>query len=485
MMRRCLTTLAVAAMAVATSAHVGEGNVYFAGDAGPYPVEVSVLLPGVVPGLAQIAVQVNADGVRHVTVQPVYWQTSTGGAPAPDEATLVPGEARLYTARLWLMTPGSYSVRVHVDGERGSGELFIPVNNVATRRLAMQRPLGILLLGLGAFLAVGLLTIVGAAVREGMLPPGQEPDRRLVRRSWILRGAWVVGIALALLGGRAWWSSVDAAYRRNLERALEVHTTVSEKAGARVATMELVDSGFATRTPLVPDHGKLMHLFLVRDDGAAFAHLHPSRDSMRFSAELPPIPAGRYRVYGDVVHASGFARTLTDTVDVGQTRTSERWQESDPDASWIHAGATSGSLAVVPGGTITWERPETITAGATGLLRFAARDSSGRPMSLEPYMGMKAHGAVERVDGGVFVHLHPMGTISMAAQRQFERRSRGDTTLVPTTDSPAPAHESHEVPGVITFPYAFPSAGRYRVWVQVKNAGQVLTGAFVTDVRAR
>jgi hypothetical protein len=33
-------------------------------------------------------------------------------------------------------------------------------------------------------------------------------------------------------------------------------------------------------------------------------------------------------------------------------------------------------------------------------------------------------------------------------------------------------------PDVISFPYEFPKPGPYRVWVQVKINGQVLTGVF-------
>jgi hypothetical protein len=34
----------------------------------------------------------------------------------------------------------------------------------------------------------------------------------------------------------------------------------------------------------------------------------------------------------------------------------------------------------------------------------------------------------------------------------------------------------------IEFPYAFPSGGNYRLFVQVKRAGRILTGAFAIAV---
>jgi hypothetical protein len=37
--------------------------------------------------------------------------------------------------------------------------------------------------------------------------------------------------------------------------------------------------------------------------------------------------------------------------------------------------------------------------------------------------------------------------------------------------------------GVISFPYAFPKPGKYHVWVQVKHAGRILTGAFALEVK--
>ena len=71
---------------------------------------------------------------------------------------------------------------------------------------------------------------------------------------------------------------------------------------------------------LLPDHGKLMHLFLIREPALdALAHVHPvprTPEALEFDAALPPLPAGRYRALGDIVHESGYTQTLVSHVDV-------------------------------------------------------------------------------------------------------------------------------------------------------------------------
>ena len=157
-------------------AHVGSPNVFYEGDAGPYPVRVTIRPPGIVPGLAEITVRVPADTLQGVTVQPVRWDAGTEGAPPPDIAMPVSGDPHLYSAELWLMTSGSYSVYVRVNGESGSGTVVVPVLSVATQSLEMTTGMGLVLAGLGGVLFLGGLSIVGAAVRESVVSPGDEPS---------------------------------------------------------------------------------------------------------------------------------------------------------------------------------------------------------------------------------------------------------------------------------------------------------------------
>ena len=46
-------------------------------------------------------------------------------------------------------------------------------------------------------------------------------------------------------------------------------------------------------------------------------------------------------------------------------------------------------------------------------------------------------------------------------------------------------HAGHtmDLDGRVVIPYAFPKAGAYHLFVQVKREGRVMTGAFALDVR--
>lgn len=485
--RSVLSVLFLLLLAAPAHAHVGSPDVFYDGDAGPYPVRVIIRPPDVIPGLADITVRVR-DGRKPgkpaiITVQPIQWQAGPKGAPPPDAAQPVPGAPTTWTAQLWLMTASSYSVRVHVEGPAGQGTALVPVTAVPVRVLGMSRELGVALACLGLFLFAGAVSIVGAAVRESVLPPGEAPDARRRTRARVIATATALFLAWVLWGGKGWWDSVDGAVKGNLFKSFHVTSTVRTSGDRPRLRVAVDDQRQEDSTPFTPDHGKLMHLFLLREPGLdAFAHLHPvARDQKEFEATLPPLPAGTYRLYADVVHESGFPQTLVDRVTVPASSASG--PPSDPDDSWhVAQGSGTRESPVEGGGTLLWHR-EPLKAGRETDLRFELRGPDGRPAPIEPYMGMQGHAVITRDDGKVFVHLHPMGSINMAAQQLFEREAGGMSAMSAMPGMDHSMHTGHATASsAVSFPYAFPKPGRYRIWVQVKSGGQVQTGVFDADV---
>jgi hypothetical protein len=92
-------------------------------------------------------------------------------------------------------------------------------------------------------------------------------------------------------------------------------------------------------------------------------------------------------------------------------------------------------------------------------------------------MGMAAHVIVASHDHGVFAHLHPSGSVSMAALQKLTG-SPDPSHRSPSAEADHSAHAGTALEGRVDVPYAFPQAGSYRMWVQVKRAGQVHTAAF-------
>ena len=492
----------VALCPLLAAAHIGDPNVFFEGQAGPYPVRVVIRPPGVIPGLAEISVRVETNGVQRVTALPMRWNTGRAGAPHADVAQPVRGESNLYSAELWFMKSGAESVEVAVTGAAGTGKVIVPVNAVATRVLGLSRSLGAVLAVLGILLVALAVSIVGAAVRESVLPGGETPGRK---RRWLARGL-TVGATAAIGGllwfGNNWWASEAGDYRNNrLYQPVEVAAQVRVENGRRILTIDRAPKGLRNNGPLVPEHGKLMHLFLIREPQMdAFAHLHPLRINWKtFDATLPDLPAGDYCIYADVTYETGFADTLIAKVHLpepsGTTTASSR--ATDPDDGWsvssTFASNTNAGPQRVALPSSMWmdlliDSPPVENRDTN--LRFKVRDVILRPVMLEHYMGMAGHLILRRNDGAVFTHLHPGGSFSMAAQQLFELRAEGKAPLrvasskddpickLPLTGMATNNAMTHQE---ISFPYAFPKAGDYRLWMQVKVRGEVLTGVF--DVR--
>lgn len=144
---------------------------------------------------------------------------------------------------------------------------------------------------------------------------------------------------------------------------------------------------------------------------------------------------------------------------------------------------------------MVFEPSGSLVAGQPVSLDFTLEDGDGVARALERYMGMAGHAAVRRDDGSVFVHLHPTGTVSMAAQWLFEKRDAGEiergASELPEGLLAAASHAMHDgahaghgppVGTRVSLPWAFPKPGDYRLWIQVMSDGTVYTGIFDVTV---
>ncbi len=462
-------------------AHVGSPDLFHEGGAGPYTLLVTVRPPEVVPGVAEVQLRVLGGEAREIHLVPVPLEE--GGArfaPTPDLAVRDRQDAAFFTGHLWLMATGSWEVRVTVDGAQGKGVLSVPVSSLPLRVSGMQPALGAVLAGLLLLLCAGMVSIVGAASRESRLEPGLSPGAADQRRAWKAMGLATVLVLLVVLGGGSWWSARARQYAGYVFKPLQMQASVAD--GARLK-LELSDPGWLAERKMddfLPDHGHPMHLFAVRWPALdRVLHLHPEPlEGTTFAHDLPTVSAGTYRLFGDVVHRDGLPETLTAKVALPEL-TGRAFQGDD--AGGEAPAAFDASRTEVPlsgGGRMVWLRDEApLKARQATRFRFRVDDAAGQPATdLELYMGMVGHAAFMKTDGSVFAHVHPSGSIPMAA---LDAVARVNGVVDPQAGHVMP---KAALPAEVAFPFGLPAAGDYRIFVQVKRAGRVETAAF--DARA-
>ncbi|MCE7066480.1 hypothetical protein [Dyadobacter sp. CY326] len=546
-MKNLLFIICLLAVCLTAQAHVGSAGVQMQGQAGPYKVLVSIQPPDVIPGTAKITVFVENGNLKKILARPIYFYSGDKGAPSPDELTQVLGQNGQFEGIVWLMESGSSSAQIELEGDKGKGELIVPIAAVSTAERDMPKELGIGLSVLGVLLFLLMITTIGASVSDGILKPGVALTPVQKRKRWINMGIATVLCALILYGGSSWWDSWAAEYKQWLYKPIKGNAAILQTDHQRLFRLKIDTTGWHEQrrgsmlSKLIPDHGKLMHTFLVRIPGLdAFAHIHPERkDSTTFESYLPKLPAGKYLVYNDIVQHSGFAETIVDTIDIPEqnaaakplqvTAEEDTYVITNPmdapsrvpfDENVVICGKPGTKTVFKDGSYAVWEgKPDkALEAGKPYQFAFEFFNPDGSACLPEPYLGMTGHVAVVRSDGSVYIHLHPTGTYAMAAEQTFKDRIADTATIVKAL-APAMFRDSidryltklktmpvderetflmtemgmyelnengmmgMEHGNRISFPYSFPKDGNYRIFLQLKRNGQVLTGAY--DVRVK
>jgi hypothetical protein len=492
-------------------AHVGSPDVYFQGNAGPYHLVATIRTPQMIPGVAQIEIRSDTPGVRELKVTPLYI-TGDGSQYPPPPDTLEPavGDPQFFSGSIWLMDSGSWQVRVQADGAQGPGTIAVPVPAFARNTFPMPKSLGAVLLGLLALLVAAIVAIFGAARREGTLEPGERPGPEQKRGARKVMAATLAITLAALAMGDRWWTAVAAA---NTSRKIYRPPLLGVSLVGDQMRLRIAESGWHARRQdtgmgaLIPDHGHLMHLFLIRaPEMDRMYHLHPQQDptdAASFVDDLPAIAAGHYRIFADIVRSSGFPDTMVQEIDIPQT-TGRPLGGDDSEAAAAPLAELRADQLVAPlsdGARMIWERdPGPLRSNRLLWFRFRVDDASGKPVSdLEPYMGMAGHAEFLASDFSVFAHIHPAGSVSMAALAlagASSGASAKDSAKTPValgmdmSGMAMPGMAGENGPGnsaspgssEVSFPYGFPKAGLYRIFVQIKRKGKVETGVFDADV---
>lgn len=181
-------------------------------------------------------------------------------------------------------------------------------------------------------------------------------------------------------------------------------------------------------------HEKLMHLFLVNENLAFFAHVHPEAQadgSFDLSLRLPD--AGMYRLLADYYPLGATPQLAMNTLYVTGT---PKPAHLIPSVSPQKAQNLQAALRI---------EPEPAVAGLLTRLFYDLDPSEG----LEPYLGAMAHMLVASADLVDLMHVHP--TLSSGSTMQFD--------------------------------LIFPRAGYYKIWTQFQRKSVVNTVAFVIAIQ--
>lgn len=497
-LRRRFSTLLLSLVLASTCfAHVGSPDVYFQGTAGAYHIVVLVRTPQMIPGVAEIEIRSDKPGIHVVKVTPLYIIGSGSKyPPPPDILQPTPGDPQFFTGKLWLMGSGSWQVRIELNGDQGTATLAVPVPAAARNTLPMQKSLGVVLMGLMTLLVVAIVSIIGASRREGQLEPGVQPSAQQKHAANLVMVVALLVVIGILAAGRWWW--VDKAASDTARKLYQAPPLALSLDPNGKLNLHMGDSAWHMRRPdtvmtqLIPDHGHLMHLFLVRTPAMdRFYHLHPTETGpVDFTDDLPAIAAGHYEVFADIVRASGFPDTMVAQIDLPELPARNlTGDDSEVTAGSLGDASQDNLTAPLAGGArMVWERdPGTLAANKLVWFRFRVEDAGGKPATdLEPYMGMAGHAEFIRSDFSVFAHVHPDGSAPMAAvdlaNASFSAPSAAMAGMPGMPGTSGMEIVAEKLPAEVSFPYGFPKAGLYRIFVQVKRNGKVETGVFDAHV---
>jgi hypothetical protein len=217
--------------------------------------------------------------------------------------------------------------------------------------------------------------------------------------------------------------------------ALRLSPTRMQPGETRELRFRIEDAGGEVVHHFDELHERELHLIVVRRDGAHFQHLHPelgADGTWRVALTLPA--AGVYRAFADFSVAGEQHTLAADLFAPGPFRPRPFPASTAVD----RVGGYEVSL-----------RAGTLAAAEPSALRFVISER-GEPVEPENYLGAKGHLVALREGDLAFLHVHP--------------------------------DDGEVAANVIPYTATFPTAGRYRLFLQFKHEDRVRTAPFTVTV---
>lgn len=200
-------------------------------------------------------------------------------------------------------------------------------------------------------------------------------------------------------------------------------------------------------------HERRMHLIVVRRDGTEFRHLHPEMDEAgTWSVPVRFEQPGVYRAFADF-SVGGEQHTLA-----GDLFVSGGEFEARPFPPQSPLDSANGYEVRLRAG-------EPLPGQSTSLT-FSVSQGGHDVHDLSPYLGAKGHLVALREGDLAFLHVHP------------EEAGGGHGHGAHAEDDGGHEGSANE----IAFAATFPTAGRYRLYLQFKHEGAVQTVQYTVVV---
>lgn len=218
----------------------------------------------------------------------------------------------------------------------------------------------------------------------------------------------------------------------------------AEHSQGLTATLKIRQYQIDDKTPILAydvDMQKLIHLIVVRDDFATFAHVHPTFDPTTgiFTQPFTKEANHRYYVYADTTPHGIGQQVFRFTIE----------SDGAPANAQLPLRVSSPSTTVGPY-TVTLART-TLAASRPQSLNLSISENGKLAPDLHTYLGAAAHAVFINTSTLAYVHVHPM--------------VRGASM---TMGMSGPAGPSMQM--------ALPAlpAGVYKLWLQFRGAGNAV-----------